>query len=155
MSKLQIVAAAMVAAAVFLGGQSRCAAQFEELLEFVPDQANAVVLLNLDKIHSTPFAKKMGWDKEDPTSLAKHPFHFPAGAQRVVLCANLDLSTGTVATQWETAIVRMSRVGSIVDVVHATQGELVDCAGRDAVRTQTGSLVVHLGGNVWSGFFPR
>ena len=133
---------------------STCRGQFEELLENVPDNSNAIVLLNLEKIHNSPFAKARGWDKQDPTSLAKHPFHFPLGTQKVVLCANLDLHTGEVVTNWETALVRMNQVRNIVEVVNATNGKETEVAGREAVRAETGTLVVHLGGNVWSGSFP-
>ena len=70
---------------------------FPELLRRLPGDANALVVLNAEKIFSSPLAVREGWKQDYEKSFAAAPMLLPPSAQQFVLASKLGLDHNTAS----------------------------------------------------------
>ena len=59
-------------------GQAAVAATFQDLARLIPDQANALVLMDVEQILATPLAQRQGWARKLETAYVQRPVVYGA-----------------------------------------------------------------------------
>ncbi len=127
-------------------------ADFGDLLNYVPADANAVMVLNLEKMLESPLGKEKQWKEKLSGETADRPLALPPEASRVVLASRIDLEY--MKSLWEIAIVEMKKVPTMEEIANAEGGTVEKIAGKEAVRTSRDAYVVHLSRNVFAVASP-
>ena len=114
----------------FSGGSS-CFGQFDHLLKYLPDNTNALYLLNTEKIFQSDLAKKQDFAKRYDELRNEMPLAMPPDAKRFILAANMNLSR--VQPDSETVIVELTQDRKIETIAKATGGTIDEIAGKQCV----------------------
>lgn len=77
--------------------------EFSELVARVPENANAVILMDVDGILGSAIAKSNGWGQRFTQRAAAHPMYLPPEADKVVVASQFDLVRGASNT-WQVAL---------------------------------------------------
>ncbi len=68
-------------------------AQFEELTQWIPDNANSLVLVRAKRIFDSELAKAENWKKEHTKAFESGAAFLPATIERIAIGAEIDLET--------------------------------------------------------------
>jgi hypothetical protein len=118
-------------------------AQFDELARYVPSSANALVVVNVEKLMATPAAKTGRWAERRDTAFASGISFLPPDSKRAVLAKQFDLQMGVPL--WEAAVLQIDHEPSMEKVVELTGGSLDKVANLPAVGLPEDAFVVKLG----------
>ena len=127
-------------------------ADFVDLLNYVPAEANAVTVLNLDKILDSPHGMNKHWKDKLAKESADRPLSLPPGASRVVLAARIDLEY--MKPIWEMAIVELKDIPSMEEIAKTEGGTVDEIDGKAAVRTSRDAYVVRLSRDTFAVVTP-
>src|SRR5262245_9729572 len=97
-------------------------AQFDDLLAKIPMSANAVVLLDAERLFASPIGVREGWKNKYEQSFAAGLVTMSPDTQRLVLAAQLDYEF--MKPQWEAAIADFDRPRSAVAIARMTKENL-------------------------------
>ena len=133
--------------AVLLAGQV-CFAQvsFTDMLKTVPHEANALVMIDADKIRSSPFAQAQA-----KANVHQHMI-LPKEVDRVVLASNLD--TANMKPISEVAIVSLKDKPSMAKIADTRGGKLENFGSEPAVLLPNNSYLVGLGSKLLGIQYP-
>lgn len=110
------------------------------LLQFVPAEANAIVLMDAEALFQTPLGRRENWKHRAADQFANQQITIPPEALRVVLASQLDLG-GTLHPAWELGIVELEHTPSFPLIARRQGGLLDTIAGHSAVRVDGRTLV--------------
>lgn len=127
-------------------------ADFGDLLNYVPADANAVMVLNLEKMIDSPLGKEKKWKEKMSQESAERPLDLPPAAGRVVLASRIDLEY--MKPLWEMAILEMKESPSMKDIANKEGGSVEEILGKESVRTSRDAYVVHLSREVFAVISP-
>lgn len=127
-------------------------AGFNELLLRVPADANALVLIDVEKIMSSPLATKEGWKDKYASAYVDMPLELPPDASRLVMAASIDLSSWTPT--WEAAAIDVTVPASIVNIAKSEKGHLDTLAGAHAAWTPFNAYFIELAPQVLGVVHP-
>lgn len=119
---------------------------FTDMLSQIPGNANALVMINADKIRNSAFAKR-----EVQPDANRHMV-FPREVDRVVLAANLD--TGSLSPVWEVAVVSTTSDPSLAKIAQTRGGKLESLGQSPSVWLPTNAYLVTLGPRLLGIQFP-
>ena len=119
MRRLPLLATAMASVAVLLLA-STARAQFEELARRVPSSANAIALVNVEKLMTSPIAVKEKWAEHQSAAWDSGLSLLPPDTKQAVLAMEVDLQMWLPL--WETAVMELNHEPSIDKVVRAVAG---------------------------------
>jgi hypothetical protein len=122
------------------------AAQFEDLANVIPDEANAIVLISPERIFASPIAVREKWREEHAEAFAAGVAFLPPSADLYVMATQLDLDAKTPL--WELAVLRLSEAPSLDGIARRHNGHLETISGKRAVGLPSNSLLVDLGENI-------
>ncbi len=74
-------------------------AQFAPLLQRIPESANTIFLLHVEKIFNSPLAQKEGWQQHYEKSVDAGMMHLPADTLQYILAGDLDFTSMQPAWQ--------------------------------------------------------
>jgi hypothetical protein len=117
-------------------------AQFEQLAAKIPSTANAIVLLDAQRIMTSPIAQQEGWKERYEQAFASGLVSISPDTRRMVLGAAIDYQT--MQPQWEVAIADFSEEHSIAEIARATKGTLDQFGELPAVILSDDSYCVQL-----------
>ena len=106
-------------------------AQLAGLLHRVPPRANAIVVLNMEKILESPLAQKENWRLQREKIHAAGLTMIPPDANQFVMAAQLDLEFMHPA--WEVALLSLDSDVSTVEIAAARNGQVDRIDERNAV----------------------
>ena len=131
--------AVVVGLLIVLQAGQVCFAQvsFTDMLHRVPSEANALVMIDADKIRNSPFAQSQA-----KANVNRHMI-LPEEVDRVVLASNLD--TVNLTPIWEAAIVSTKKRASLPKIADTRGGTLETFGTQTAVRLPNNSYMVSLG----------
>jgi hypothetical protein len=118
-------------------------AQFAELAAKIPATANAIVLLDGEKLLASPLAVREGWKQRYEHSFAAGLASIPPDTQRMVLAAQLDYEYMKPA--WEVAVADLARPRALADIARAAKGTLDSINNAPAVALRDNAYLVTLG----------
>lgn len=118
-------------------------AQFEELLAKMPSSANAVVLLDAQRLFASPLGAKEGWKDKYEQSFASGLVTMSPDTQRLVLAAEMDYEF--MKPKWEAAVADFANARSAALVARSTKGFLEKVGDVPAVALRENAYAVELG----------
>ncbi len=147
-----LILTGLLACAVSFGSPRALTAQFDGLMGHVPETANALVLVNAQKLFSSAVAQRENWQADRAKRFAGGLTSIPPKADLLVIAA--DMNAEQLHANWEVAVGKMqadvsvsslaSRYGAIPDQVDS-----VPC-----VRLPDGSFVVDFPDGVFGAMRP-
>ncbi len=111
-----------------------------ELLNKLPDWANALVVVNLKDILASPFAQKEQWDKFLPLDILGGSVPLPKNAETSVLAAHLE--PGTLKSQRDLALIQGGPFPAFKDLVKIENGSEETIAGVPAIFSPKNCYIV-------------
>ena len=115
---------ALLLTATFILAQ--CAAargqQFDELAKRLPAGANAIVLLNVDKIMNCPLGIQHDWKTKHEQRYAAGLSVIPPDAKQAIFATQLDLAE--MAPQWESSVMRLNADADLPNLASASGGKV-------------------------------
>lgn len=87
------------------------AAQFRDLVSHVPNGANALVILNVEKILASPLGERGGWKSNLEKAFSAGMVRVPPKAKRFILAAQIDFEF--MKPNWEAAVADLQRAPSM------------------------------------------
>jgi hypothetical protein len=119
---------------------SASAGEFADLSRYLPQDANAVVVVNAATMYDSPLGKQENWRQRFADASQSTPLMLPPSAEHCVLAAKLDVES--LERDWEAAIMRLSIDPSIADVAQHRGGRLDTIGGLPATWIPPNNCVV-------------
>ncbi len=121
MSSARIAAIGLLAAAAgSLSWTTVVGAEFAELARRVPDDANAVIVVNAASLYASPLGQKEGWQAKYADAFEAAPMVLPPSAERGILSAEFDLAS--LRPDWQAAVMDLSVDPSAAEVARRRGG---------------------------------
>jgi hypothetical protein len=105
--------------------------QFADLLKYVPDDANAILLVNVDAIHRSPLGRKENWTKQHQQDYLAGIATIPPNTKQVVLAAQVN--TTTMHDNWKIGVAKMHQEVNLAQITSEHPGSLDNVAGQAVV----------------------
>ena len=126
--------------------------QFDDLASKVPSNANAMFLVNADKILDSPAAKAGNWKEKVQEAYASGVTILPPDADQAIMSAEIDLES--THTLWESVVMRVNRPVSMTKVASMTKGTAGEIEGTPAVALPGDAYVVRFEKNIAAAMAP-
>ena len=127
-------------------------AQFDDLIRRVPNNANAVALVNAERIFSSAIAKREDWQSDHEKRFAAGQSSIPPHATQMVLASQLDLEF--MQPIWEVGLVR-AESAPVPATIAREYGGAVDKVGTlPAVRLPDDSFIVRFSDQIVGAMAP-
>jgi len=123
--------------------ESPASGQFAELARRVPSSANAVALVNVEKLMASPVAVREKWQEKRDTAFASGISFLPPDSKQAVLAMHIDLALWVEL--WEAAILELDHEPDMGKVAAMTGGTADTVIGREAVDLPEDAYVVKFG----------
>lgn len=121
----------LVVASSCTWGAAVNAAEFTDLMRRLPEDANAVVVVNAAKVFGSPLAKREGWQQKYADAFEATPLILPPTATQCVMGAKFDLDS--MLPEWQAAVMELAIDPTPADVAKRRGGTVDSLAGVDAV----------------------
>ncbi|MEM8947484.1 MAG: hypothetical protein AAGD11_20080 [Planctomycetota bacterium] len=123
--------AAMVCLLVLTCWCSPAVARFGDLTSRVPNDANTLVMVDVEKLTDTALARKEGWATEHEEAFRAGLLAIPPDATRFVAAAKTDFAT--LDPKWSMALMNMTQTPSFPEVATRYSGSVDKVEGKDLV----------------------
>jgi hypothetical protein len=133
----------LVALLAALSSPPAAKAQFEQLLTKIPSSANAVVLLDAERLFASPLGVREGWKDKYEQSFASGLVTMSPDTQRLVLATQLDYEF--MKPQWEVAVADFGKGRSAAEVARSAKGILEKIGDVPVVALRDNTYAVELG----------
>jgi hypothetical protein len=128
------------------------AAQFREMAARVPNTANAMVLLNVEKIFQSPKAVAEGWKEKIDKAFEAGLARVPPKTIRYVIASQVDFES--MEPRWEAAVIDFTAAPSLEEVANVREGTPDKIGNVPAVALPTDALVLQLGEKTLAAISP-
>lgn len=125
-----------------LGAAPLTAQEFDTLLKSVPEGANAVLLIDVADLKSTPLAEQQGWFEAHGKS--DRPWYLPPEADHIVVATALD-PTARLTAEWEAALISLTSPVDVKAVAQSEGGYVDTLGGKQAVWAPSDVYLIPLG----------
>jgi hypothetical protein len=126
--RLALVASCLAA---FVAPRSPASAvEFGDLAQRLPNDANAVLVVNAAGLYGSALGQREGWRERYADAFEASPLLLPPSAERGVLAAQIDLQT--LHPRWEAAVMELSIDPSTADIVRRRGGRTDGLSGMHA-----------------------
>jgi hypothetical protein len=134
-------------------GVQRAEAQFSELVNKVPEDANVLMMVDLTKILGSQISSEGDWAKKLREAQAAGISNAPRGSSSFLVAAQMDLEFQR--TIWEATLVRFASGAPSIDNIAAKFGAKAErLSGHDTVLLPDDSLLVAFGADVLGAHIP-
>ncbi len=126
---------------------------FDNLLRRVPSGANAVMVIDVSAVHSSPLAVREGWKDQHEAEYVKRPLVLPPEAERIVIASQMNYNQ-ELRQDWELAVMSLTEEFSMRAVARAEGGYVDDVDGKPAAWTPSDAYFVTLESKVLGVMHP-
>ncbi|HUN81355.1 MAG TPA: hypothetical protein VMV81_07570 [Phycisphaerae bacterium] len=127
-------------------------ARSEDLLSHVPSNANAVAIIDVDKLLASPLGVREKWKEKFKNAYASAPLVVPPNASRVVMAASIDPTT--MQSCWEVSAMDLAAAPSMEQIARAEGGYVDSLAGKQAAWSPINAYFVRLDNHVLGSVAP-
>jgi hypothetical protein len=127
-------------------------AQFGSLTARVPSGANAIVVLNVEKILASPLATQQNWREKQENAAAAGVTILPPDARQFVMAADMDIEF--MQPVWEIAMASLSNEPSLPRIAARWGGEIDRVENRSCISLPNDSYIVQFGPNLIGAYRP-
>jgi hypothetical protein len=142
MRRAAIIPALLAFTSVVLG-VSTARSQFDNLARQVPSSVNAIALVNVEKLMTSPQAIKERWSEHRDTAFSSGVSFLPPDAKQAVLAMQVDLQLWLPL--WEAAILELDHEPDADQAVQTTGGSSDVIGGRQVVALPGDAYLIKFG----------
>jgi hypothetical protein len=153
-SPLVLSAAILAAVLVQLPSASSLQAQdqFGQLVARIPRSANAVVILNMEKILASPMGVREGWKENLTKAFEAGIMRVPPEATRFVLAEQLDFQF--MEPLWEAAVMNVAETITMEQIAEELGGKVDSVSDFPAVALPRDAYLVQFAPNTFGAMAP-
>ncbi len=137
---------------IALASCSEALAQFDQLLNRVPGDANMLLIVDVERLHATPLANREKWRTKLADDFSQGRIFVPPQAQRVVVASRLDIQEMEPA--WQLALMDVSKTVNLQSIANKEKGYVDDIAGQKVAWSPRGGYVAKVAANSIGIMFP-
>ena len=126
--------------------------QFRTLIRHVPEEANTLVLFDVEGIMATPLAQKEGWRERHENLTSSGLILVPPQANQFVLASQMDIEL--MMPRWSTTVLNLSYEPSMIKVVQKYGGNVDEIDRQEAAVLPNDTYVVKFGKEMAGMMFP-
>jgi hypothetical protein len=126
---------------------------FDPLLKKVPDTANTLVLIDVQRTLASELAQQEGWGQKLELAYVNRPVFLPPEATKLVIAGALQ-PTADFARLWELGVMQLSEPLSMRAIARSEGGYVDTIAGNDAAWTPSDAYFVAFADNELGVLFP-
>ena len=127
-------------------------AQLSQLVTRVPDQSNAVVVVDVQAVLASPMARQSSWNQGRRQADLSGMLGFPSEVNYFLMAAEIDYEF--MQPIWEIAVAHLPQRPTMQEVADHCGGRLDRLAGSDAVERPNDSFVVAFGPRIIGAASP-
>jgi hypothetical protein len=147
---MSFVCMAGLALASLLG--NRAQAQYEDLVKYVPETANTLVLVDAKALFASPIAQRENWGADRAKRFTAGLTGIPPHAERIVIACEMDIEQ--MHPTWEVAIAKMDSDVSVSSLASQFGGVEDTLNSVPAVRMPDNSFVLDFPGGLLGAMGP-
>lgn len=117
-------------------------AQFTNMAASVPNDANVLMLLSVDRILKSEIAQKQDWASKFGNAYAAGLTHIPTDASRVLVATQVDLEY--LNPEWHLAVIETTREPSLPYIAKNLKGRVDSIGGVPAISLPNDTYIVQL-----------
>lgn len=144
--------AGLLAILVSSSGSSSSGAEFSALIRRVPEAANALVLVDADRVFASPVAQTEKWEDSREERFAAGLTSIPPRANQMIIAAQFDYEF--MHPIWQFALVESEKPALLATVAREFGGVLDKVVGMPAVRLPDDSFIVELSEHLRGAMSP-
>jgi len=126
--------------------------EFSTLIRRVPESANALVLVNADRVFSSAVAKSEDWEANREERFRAGLTSIPPSADQMVVATQFDFEF--MHPLWRFALIESEKPALLASVAREFGGSLDKIVGMPAVRLPDDSFIVELSQHLRGGMAP-
>jgi hypothetical protein len=126
-----------------IGLDRPAAAQFGSLVHFLPDDANAMLLIDVDKLMASPMAKEENWRADLEQAFSAGLVILPPQSTRVLLASRFDFQL--LQPRWRVAAMELKYEPSVPKTAVRYGGQVDNIGGMEAVLMPGDAYLVKFG----------
>ncbi len=135
------------------GGSSLCAQdQFGQLVARIPRSANAVVILNMEKVLASPMGVQEGWKENLTKAFEAGVMRVPPKATRFVLASQMDFQF--MEPIWEAAVMDVGETLTVEEIAKERGGTVDSVSDLAAVALPRDVYVVQFAPQTFGAMAP-
>ncbi len=138
--------------AALCGPSAQLLAQYERLIDRVPNDANTLVIIDVERLMAAPLAVREKWKEKHLDDFTQGRVFVPPYAQRVVLAGRMDIESMDYA--WQLALMDVQKTVSVESVAKKEKGYTDTVAGQKVAWSPRGGYIAKLGTNSAGVLFP-
>ncbi len=142
----------LVGAGAFLCSATATAENFRQLAAMSPEGANAIVLMNVEKLLSSPYGQSAGWQENLEEAFRSGLARVPPEAKQVVLTAQLDFEF--MEPVWEAMLITSQSPIDLTSIAKGRGGSFDKVEQYTAVRFPTDAYAVRIKPTVIAAMSP-
>jgi hypothetical protein len=137
---------------LLLAAAGPAAASYMDLLRRVPDSANMLIMIDVERMLMSPIALKEKWRDKVKADEAE-ALHFPTDAVRYMLASKLDYVSG-FANIWDAALIETTSEVSLPRLAKMEGGYLDKVEGEEIAYSPRGAFMVSFKPTILGVSFP-
>jgi hypothetical protein len=126
-----------------IAAPAHAAEPFDQLLARVPEQANAVIMINVPALHKSAQGKRDHWETQHQTNFLGGVTAIPPTVNRLVMAAQINART--LGTSWSIALAELTREASMADIAKREGGTVEQLSGQPVVASPRDAYFVQFG----------
>jgi hypothetical protein len=127
-------------------------ANYYELLRRVPESANTLIMIDVERMLMSPIAMREKW-RDKANSAAGQMLHFPANAERYMLASKLDF-VANFANLWDIALIETNEAVSLPYLAKSEGGYLDTLDGQQIAYSPRNAFFVSFKPTILGVSFP-
>jgi hypothetical protein len=127
-------------------------AQYEQLLNRVPNDANTLIVIDVDRLFSSPLAVQGKWRDKHADDFSQGRVFVPPQAQRMLLAGRMEVEQ--LDYTWQLALMDLEKPLSIETLARKEKGYTDSVAGQTVAWSPRGGYVAKLGAKSAGVMFP-
>jgi hypothetical protein len=139
-------------AMIVLMSTGSATANYYELLRRVPDSANAIIMIDVERMLMSPIAMKEKW-RDKASKSERDTLHFPINSVRYMLASKLN-AVANFENLWDVALIESIDTVSLPYVSKMEGGYLDSVEGQEVVYSPRNAFFVSLAPKIVGVSFP-
>jgi hypothetical protein len=152
MRRLCIVVSASLVFLIAVNVASFVLADFPEMIRRVPNDANVIMYMDVERLLASPMGIKEDWKGKHSADYSSRPLSVPPAVTKFIRAACLNIEGGQ--TDWQVAVLEAKSVPALETIAKNEKGNLDTVAGTKAVWSPRGAYAIKLTNNSVGLMFP-
>jgi len=124
----------------------------DDLLQRIPGEANALVVVDVNKLLNSPLGLREGWKDKHASAFGKTPLIIPPGTRQMVLAALIDLNR--MDTIWKVSAMTLTSPPTIETIAMTERGYVDIFADKKAAWSPIDAYFIELSSNTLGTVWP-